>query len=201
MGWPTNSKICTIFYTGGFPVGGWSEVYYLTTEDYSEALDITEDLRNLRIAMMPDSFQAVYIRVSDPNIKGDAVINPAVVTGTFGGVNQQAMPASTAVLIRMYSNANQIPSFRYFHGLPECIQSAGVYTPAVCAGDGDWDQALSDCLDMIEANYLMRQKTGPGPDDFGLVGINDLLPVRITNKRIGRPFGLSRGRSPNCPTA
>lgn len=194
--WPTNSYVGTLFFEAGDGRSGWSEVYYFIASDHEEALENLDDLATLRLGLLTPNYKISYMRVSDPSIRGDALIDAFGQAGTFGDTSTDTLPASSALLLRQ-TNEEYKSSFRYLHGLPESINQDGnlIFIPPA----DDWWAALTLFTDFLEGfTYYHSFNKLTDTHTLGIISI--LNYVRITNHRVGRPFGLPRGRGSRCPT-
>jgi len=172
---------------------GWSEVFYISAADAISAMSV---LQGLNTAMLKTQCDAVFtdsLRVSDVNVKGDGFIatptNPqgslALGVGTLADINLAAR-----YLLITADNLHRVN--HYVHGLRQADVSGGP------DGRTELGAAYVTLADVIAFETALRTQTvnwqkrslPPVTAGFGSCALQRQMSIR----RVGRPFGLPRGR-------
>jgi len=105
---------CTLFFNSRIVPRGFSETYISTGNDYTATAAQVDVLLDLRLALMADDVQCVYVRISDPTIKGDSIIGTSNLPkeGTYDTVAGSDM-LSVACMVRQQSG----PSYHTYRFL------------------------------------------------------------------------------------
>lgn len=177
---------------------GWSERYVTTATDYTGGTALLNQLLPIRLAMLPGSVRITYSRLSDLSVPGDSVvIVPADGGGNYGllvGGHLKAEDPWDALLV----NLRATPFYRsrmFLRGLPDIADEEGtLFTP-----DTAWAGAFTSWASWIKGNCGMISYRGVVPDAGGFLHgifnpITSVEWVRLTSRRVGRPFGLPVGR-------
>lgn len=175
---------------------GFSEAYWVNAPDYDAAMDRVMDqpncLYDVRRECFTDAHSIPYVRVSDSTKKRDTVIRApegANSKGTYVPVVQDTEADETALLARVEGVDAGIPIFalRPLRLIPEECVTNGVFVPT-----NPFSLALSHLETELIANYSMVTKSGGVPVAFP---ITDVKYTHMSRRKVGRPFGLSAGRS------
>lgn len=175
---------------------GFSEGYWVDAPDYNAALGkVAEDFPNLvtlRRALFTASHYVSYVRVSDSSRKRDTVV--ASFTSANGGGTYVPTVGDTevdeaAVQLRFESADATVPIFalKPLRLIPEECVTDGKLTPVAA-----WSTALQTLKTELIANYRLVMKSGGVPATFPIISI---ITQHMTRRKVGRPFGLSGGRS------
>lgn len=196
--YPNGTFQGTLFFHAPDGKSGWSEVYWFYgITNYEDLLVALQDVATARLALLTSAHTLVYKRISDMGIRGDAYIDGVNEPGTFGDTETESLPASSCVLMREF-NSSYRSSYKYLHGVPEGIQNNGLIVES--ATTTSYLAALSSFFDVVIENTWMMLKNDAGT----MYNQNEIIEIAyssvIRNHKVGRPFGLSRGRSKRCPT-
>jgi hypothetical protein len=176
------------FFTTVNPECGWSEIYYPAATDIETAISgWISHVLPARLGIMPADVNIVYIRCSDVNVKGDSILDTSTHIGTWSG-SSNVNDARLSLLIRQRNEFNQ-RAMKYIHGIPTDQFTLGVYTPTTPFGT-----AFNVFKSAVIANCLHANKNPTPPPKLVLSTIVDFGVVRLTTRRVGRPFGLPVGR-------
>jgi len=189
---PTSCFELTMFVKGVAMNVGWSEKYYYDAADFPAALAEVNVLTPLRAACLSNLFTIDFVRISKTDVDGDSIIVEADSPGLT--TNPPVFEPSACLLIRIEAGSER-RGRRFLHGVPV----------AVFMANGDYDEGAFESTDteayiahIIGLNYLLRTGVNPGPPVYRI--ITNGFGQRLTTHRIGRPFGLRRGRrSPPSP--
>jgi len=173
---------------------GWSEGYNIISDSYDNAMVKLQAIASKRLHMFNTECKATYLRVSQIDKKRDTVvrtIGSGVGPGDYspaleGAVNQQC-PPDDALLMR-FQTADPSFGLHYLRSVPEIINDAGVYVPEAnfTTAFQDWDTAVC-------ANAVQKVPDGAGGHLYQPILFTEI--IRITRRKVGRPFGAYRGRS------
>ena len=171
---------------------GWSESFYSVDADLDTIRTNLESLVPLLMAMRPPSVSATWARVSDVTVKGDALIAgltyPVAGTYVMGSDVTQVEPGA-GLLVQLFSSA--VAKGRWFlRGLPSEVMDGRDYTPGAAFSTAF--DAVSGFL--VGGTWVIRTKNPSPPPDFNYPVIMNMAVIRGTTRRVGRPFGLPRGR-------
>ena len=166
---------------------GWSEVYYSDDTDYVTALSDLSNLATDRRGFLPASCDLVYLRISDPDVRGDALVAGGRSAGLYtAGVSCEE--TSVAVLVR-WENPNFFHSNHYLRGVPhDCVGDAA-FVPT-----STYTTAFNAYVTALKAGWMFARKNQTPPPKFALTPIVTASITRLVTRRAGRPFGLQRGR-------
>lgn len=176
---------------------GFSENYWCNQATYEAALAKAEELGGLldvRATLFTASHYIAYVRVSDTTKRRDTLVRGYTATerqGTYVPAAGDTSPDSDALLIRWQGFVTGVPYFalRPLHLIPEECVTDGVYAPTVA-----FSTALVNLQTVLLAapDYVMVAKVAGVPTSFE---ISSQTAIRMSRRKVGRPFGLSRGRS------
>jgi hypothetical protein len=180
----------TIFINHNPTNTGWSETYYLNAATPASALTTAALFVPTRMGCLSNKYSLVYGRVSDMSKKGDGYPLFAILPqlGTFvPATGDGAQPGSA--LVTRWTDGTGTHTMRVVHGVPEESVTDGILTPAA-----PWTTAINNYFASIVSNCLMRKKIAIAPF-VSFVALNAITVRYMTVKRVGRPFGLLRGRA------
>jgi hypothetical protein len=185
-------------------VAGWSEIYYLNDPNHNGALRTMLELMQRRMAISNGTTYCDSVRVSNVDHPRDVLFvnfaNP--IQGKYRKANGSDV-GWTAVMVNLRVDpANR--GKKFLRGMPDELINVPFSGQEIFTAPGDWNFAFNAYREyIITHNFeLRRTKKNPNPPpparvfkDF--VGpIQELEYVRVVSRRIGRPFGLQRGRRP-----
>jgi hypothetical protein len=181
--------VVQVFYNWADPgagrAGGWSEVYYPIAATYADAQSWYTGFQTKRLPTLSDDVNIVYVRISDNSVKGDAAILAPDASGTYAGKTD----FPDLCLLLRWHNPAFFHSNHYLHGLPEDCHAGAHYTPT-----GPYAAALLAMFAYINITLYFVQKNPAPPPKKILTALDGIDIVRITSRKIGRPFGDFRGR-------
>lgn len=175
---------------------GFSESYWINKASYQEALDeIVADgkLIDLRTKLFTDSHVVDYVKVSDTTKKRDTLIADTSTTNFPGQYNPTAgdtAPDDDALMVRWQGMFGGVPYFalRELRLIPEEVVTDGEFV-----GIAAWNTAFTNFATYLKsASCVMVVKVG-GVATSG--AITDVVRIRMSQRKVGRPFGQSVGRS------
>jgi len=166
---------------------GWSEVYWMQGTDYNTCMTQLVAILAAERPIRPAQVTAVYLRVSDITLRGDAYSQVISEAGTWANTAHAAQP-TIALLIQMTS-ATFFSRYRYWHGIPDDQFNLGLWEPT-----GPWSTAFAAYRTALMNNTFMKLRNPPitGPETY--IPIANLIPQKAVSHRVGRPFGAPRGR-------
>jgi len=182
--------VATLFINDNASSYGWSENYYLKDEDnIVDAADLFATIVPERLAVLTDLHTAVAARVSQIDIPNDSRLLtgfPAV--GDLAATFDTQVQPWTALLTR--NEATSLSRGRtFFHGVLEDTFTAGrVYNPTN-PNNAAWQTLFTSIKDHCALRHIVA-------DSVTLSDFSAVLPLRQVNRKVGRPFGLLRGRRP-----
>lgn len=170
---------------------GWSDNFYVQAADLTGARTVLDSVIPDFMAMRPDTVRMTWARASDVAVRGDSLLStvPFPVVGTYTlPAGAQQMEPGTAMLIQLFASATAKGHW-FFRGGPNSILSGRDYVTGTT-----WDGTFTTILADIEANFLVRRKNATPPPTFNYLPITGVTVQRGTTRKVGRPFGLPRGR-------
>lgn len=171
---------------------GWTESYYLTSTNHNTAATTLGLLATDRLAFMDPGNYLDQIRVSDINIERDSVLvlsSPRPGTATIAAGVKGTDPW-TALMFRVESGF-AYRGRKYCHG---CLNDIALSSRAY-DGTNPNDAAVQSYIANLVGNFKLKTKDTVGPPVVhNLQVISQVLPQRLVEHRVGRPFGLLVGR-------
>lgn len=183
----------TLFINGGN--FGWSEVYPMNVADYPTAVTNMTTTLTKRLALLVSDLAVVGMRISDSDVKGDSY--PTGLTfpqvGTFAVAPADATYNADLAIRAEFVGALTQRSQRWIRGLPKSqVSNVGAYAPT-----GPFTTALTSYLAQVlstcaAAHRIPGAVTAPFYTFTNYSGYT--LVGNLLSRKLGRPFGLSRGR-------
>lgn len=172
---------------------GWSEVFYLSAADVLSAMSLLQQLNTALLKTQCDAVFTDGLRVSDVQVKGDGfVAAPINNSGSLAIGAGSLADVNLAARYRLDTADNLHRVNHYVHGLRQVDVSGGpdgrTETTAVYA-------TLADVIafqTVLKNNTVNWQKRSIPPVTAGFSNCELIRPLSI--RRVGRPFGLPRGR-------
>jgi len=168
-----------------FPVGG----------DQATATSNMEAYLNLYKTILPTTWAIVYATLDNPDHAKDSVplLSTGPIVGTYAAqTGAVELPADAAILMQFSGSPTQ-KNRHYFHGVwsqdvsnaNNLAPSAGLLTALVA-----FDEIVmtGQLVGRYKPNTLSPPPTGYA------VATTRVDLISLTNRKIGRPFGLVRGR-------
>lgn len=165
----------TFFFkdTNGY---GWTETIHNNKSTLTDVLDEARSLLPLRVALLGNTANLVYIRVSDDVVFRDSQVYlvPSGDQSTRFSAAGGADPANTCLVTRLTADATHRRTL-YLRGLPDaCVTLSGKYTPTP-----DFQNAfLQWAASIIDGFWSLKSKT------------RLLVPVAISAAAQTVPSGL-----------
>jgi len=170
---------------------GWSNTFYSSEATYANVATVMNNVNTALLTGMSNYAEIVWGRVSKTDVPFDALIySKPQFSQTNGSVTEEPLEAASAILMKYY-DAEGKWSNMYQHGVPKTflLDSGSVNT-----GDADfttWMTAMGSVLDSIK----LPTTKGAAPGTRVLYQPINVNPIRILSHKVGRPFGVSRGRA------
>jgi hypothetical protein len=176
---------------------GWSETWWWNGATYADTLaawqfDTLGSILDARLALMTNKTQCTYVRVSDSTEKRDTLVKGYTgddAKGTYTPTAGDSLPADDGLLIRLQGMEDGKPVFalKTLRALPEECVTDGKFTPTTA-----WGTAYDTFRTAFISQGRIVLKKGSGVVS---VTIDDVVQLHMSQRKTGRPFGLSRGRS------
>jgi hypothetical protein len=196
-----------LFFRGSQSTG-WSEGYYLKASigDSTTAKSQIDAVATARLGLLNDTFEQVGVRLSRLDTLRDvySILPFAFTQGTLTSTEGEGDFGHPGQCVLMRSLAEDgYASNRFLHGVPAEVIDSGFYDPL---GGGAfktaWRAAMAAYFSALTANtqgvYFQRPAPPvpiPNPRPILIKAWLAHAEQRLAIRQIGRPFGLSRGRS------
>lgn len=169
---------------------GWSETHYINAASIGAAQIALSTVMTARMSILNNKYSLVYARLSDMSIFGDGYVTTTVLPlpGTFVPTAPDGGQPGSAITLRYTDGAGHHVN-RFLHGIPEESLTDGIVALTTPYGT-----ALSAYFTLLISNTMFRRKKAIAPfTEF--VAISGINTRYATVKKVGRPFGLLRGRA------
>jgi hypothetical protein len=200
---------CQLFFRDSEDDEGWSEGYWINKATYDEALADIIKVGTQRLAMLTPENVLDYIRVSSADIRGDTEIvypDPGKNKGTFKGPGNNPLrsdPSEVCAIVRLNGlitlpgpPPREIPvhAIRPWHGV--YWDAKVVNTDNQIDFTFSWGQAVLAAINRIIALGSLYEVSKPPTLMTFVPWVVTSIEVksRLSSRKVGRPFGLSRGR-------
>ena len=179
----------TLFLTDTEGTYGWSEPYYIEATTIEVGVPAMEALITERSLVLTDFNKIVAGRISDTAVLNDSLLaTNTPLDGAIVSTSITAVDPWTALMMRVESTSAH-RGRHFFHGVLENTFLADrSYDPAN-PNNATW----VDWKDYLVTNTKLRYKLAGVPTYGTLTGA---ILQRMVEKKVGRPFGLLRGRRP-----
>lgn len=179
--------IVTFFFELGKQ--GWSETYYNNSTVDSKAVGDAAALWQSRGAMLGQNASMTYCRVSDVAVKRDLVLHGNASFQPIKGKLGTCSLAQQALDTKWFTNINTQWSSRLMRGVPDSMFVAT--NPGGYAPGGAWVTAFNNFMTLVTSggSSFVGKFKGPVYNKYTTAQI-----VRACTRRVGRPFGVLRGR-------
>jgi hypothetical protein len=184
----------TIFFQANSGLSGWTEILYPAATSPGAAGAAMLAVVALRKAILHVDCAITNVTISDVAISGDSIIllgDP--VQGTATGV-EGYLPLDSALLIRWTVDVFT-RNKTYVRGIP-----AHTVVDGLCIFPVLFLGSLDAWLEGVQANCVFKgiNTINDTPPPARIVGYkpasNGVAVAKIARRKVGRPFGLSRGR-------
>ena len=169
---------------------GFSEGYYGVFTDGPTAVTALETLADARLNMLDPAYFLVYAKVHNLATPRAVLLTSLLLpaAGTYaitsGGFNHSIFEA---VLLRLM-DVTGFQNRKFIHGTNTDTSHGDIYLPG-----GSWATALAPFIADLVASWSVARGFSHGVPST-LTAITSAVPERVTEHRIGRPFGAPRGR-------
>ena len=173
---------------GRVPVG-WSESLWINKPSFQESLDALKTIGEKRLALLPPTVRLRQIRVTNLQVPRSSMIH---MFETFGNYEaDQARFPGVSLLLRFASQQGYYSTYR-LDGLPKGLFRGAAIEEAPDA----WRHAFKEYCNAIMANCVLknRRRSADRATAETVNPIESIQPVRVTVRKRGRPFFLTRGR-------
>jgi hypothetical protein len=191
---PPNYR-CTLIFNGNFvPLVGFSERYDFIAETDDDAMSKCAVIQQQRANFLSQDWFIVATRLSEltgVNVSGKCKIvarriilcpDISVIHGALGPADTPA----AAVFVDQFFTGIKKPSHRQFRGIPDDWWDATALTGA--------REAINTFCRRLKTVGVVRFIATPTACDLSGKPLNCCALRRISSRRVGRPFGLIRGR-------
>jgi hypothetical protein len=180
----------TLFFLQSDQNVGWSESYYLIGSDYTAAGADLFVLLNTRLALLRPTVLCTRARVSDTLIRGDAYLEIGLPSaGTWNPTGSADSEPWTCLFLRRSSGVLYFSNL-FLHGVPEDQIVNGNYSPT-----GPYITVVNQFVAALKnLTELWVRNKQPPPVGKIRVPVTRVVVEGLTPKKVGRPFGLRRGR-------
>ncbi len=187
---------CKAIFLDTYANTGWSETWWtLAGQTYQKAQQSMEAYFQDRLTMDTADIEIPYLIISDIDVKGDSVV--ISYGDTWQGKIQIAagvrMNPWDALLVRLNDPSNNYRGFRFFHGLSFKFFTANRQWSTVGGGPALFAKVIAT-LQAQNLCWQVKQKPVAIPPVYIQVPVGIGTPMRLTEHRVGRPFGLPVGR-------
>lgn len=182
-----------VFIKNKQTIAGFSENYWIAATDATTAMTKFDAYYPVRLPLLAKAAAIDYVRISNPNIRGDAAVQAFwSLNGTATATvvtQEQSLPSDIALLLRQQTSGGW-HSVRYLRGIIEDWNLNG----------GDDPSAPQITAYTTFRQWIIDNTFHCKAPANGASGLATFLPIvsvsrqRLTVRRAGRPFGLSRGR-------
>lgn len=185
----------TLFFHDASSINGagFSENYHWNATSYANVQTALPDFINARLGL--SSFNVVFdaVRISYPGQKyQDLLLTPSLLgitlpaSGTFtptSGDPTGEAPIDTCLLWRV-RDVNNYHTTLYMHGVPSGVLEGSNFVP-----DDAWNTVEIAWTGKLTANVMVKQPKTPNYS-----GVTAVDYIRASNRKVGRPFNVARGR-------
>jgi len=180
---------CTYMFNDAAASFGWSETWYSKdVADYAAAETLAIGYFPVRQAVLVDRCKLLAVRISSVEVVHDSLIKkPTDGTGDVTSTSDTVVQPWTALLSRNQATA-LYRGRTYFHGVLEDTFDSGRDYDATNAQATAWTALKA----FILANFALRHNAPPDPVSYEQ--FTEIILLRQVNRKVGRPFGLLRGR-------
>lgn len=187
---PAGTQV-VIFY--GMHDQGFTFTYYLLSQDYAVAITSLQAINTALMNGTTNKVTPLWGRVSFSNVKGDAVIIPGPSFNTPAGVSANVpQEAASALLMRFFNTDTAHWWNHYWHGFPASWMNPD---GTINFGDADYVTWRDGLRTAVIGNIAFPTVKGAPANTRVLELVTGVDLIRILSHKVGRPFGVSRGRA------
>ena len=168
---------------------GWSEVYYNNGVPVGKVISDAAALWQARGAMLGKNARMTYCRISDVTVKRDLALHGNRSFQPIDGSLSSCSLAQQAIDTKWFTAFDTRWGTRLFRGVPDTMFN-GTFPDGLSKG-GTWRAPFNAFVGLI---------TSPGSSFVGkfkgavYAKYEKAQIVRASTRRVGRPFGVLRGR-------
>lgn len=186
---PPPWKVTNFFNFSGGPSLGWSETWYVNKTTFNDMAIDWAIVIAARMAIVGVQSVLTYARASRLDVKGDGVqLNSANINGTYTPAIGDISHPGVALLTRWTTSGGHSVN-HVLHSIPEECANFGNYQPT-----SGYALAMTAFQSAVSTHLVIPRKTTVAPfvvfEPVSTVGLR-----RMVVRKLGRPFGLSRGRA------
>jgi len=178
----------TLFFQDINSSYGWTEnYYYKDAADLDAALSLLLVLIPLRVAVLTDIHNLVAGRISNVAIVNDSkLVTGLPVTGDLASTTITAVQPWSSLLTR--NEASSLYRGRtFFHGVLEDTFLPGRSYDSANANNAAWQALFTEMKDRCALKHRVATV-------LTFTQFTAVLPMRMVERKVGRPFNLLRGR-------
>jgi hypothetical protein len=175
---------------------GASELYPLVATSYAQGLTDLATLATSRKSLLAPDCTLAGALLSDGDVRGDSYPLGAQITIPSPGTYTTTPPASTyaapnVALRNLVSSGPLKRGTRWMHFIPfDQFSGSGGYTPIT-----PWATNLGQFYTFLSTlTAIATRAPGSEPPAWTFSAVNAVMSNSVATRRLGRPFGLPRGR-------
>ena len=172
---------------------GWSNVFYISAADHAGAMATLQILNTAMLATQSDGVFSLKLRVSNVEVKGDGLLaDPTVNVGALVTAPGTPAPVNLAVHYEFHTADRLHRVHHYVHGIRQTDMTTLANAESEVTGVYAGLAAVAALETAIKTNTVNWQGRTIPPTTAPLTLGGIQIPVSV--RRVGRPFGLFRGR-------
>jgi len=181
----------TFFVNRADKSGGFALSFYPNGADQAASVLLAQSLLADYVAILPESYNVAYARVDNLDHPRDSLIVPSVYPspGTYAlESGEKEFPPDTCFLLQMYGTPQE-KNRHFLHGvLSQDTDADFNYVPSA-----PLITAMAAFTTNLMTNFWVGSTSPTAPYRDTPTAV---LVARLTNRKVGRPFGTPRGRRP-----
>jgi len=175
---------------------GWTETVWINKSAFEDSLAALETLAECRLDLLPPGAKVVGLRVTHADFPRASLVAYPRKVGRYGTSTEILHPDMSLVL-RLESGPIHIST--YLAGLPRNLRDGAEDHRHISLAPL-WEDAFHRYVEELKQSCVFVQRTRPeqtesnGGPASATYPITSVTPVRLTRRKRGRPFFLTRGR-------
>lgn len=171
---------------------GWSNIFYFPGSDYTTAAAFADAVNTAWLAPLTQYVNVKWGRISKTDVADDSrIMAPSQFATQIGGSTEPPMEAASAVLVKWQGVAGRYWN-TYWHGFASNLMLAGGEIDPTSAA---YTAMVASLADIILAGAVFPSVKGSTPGNRTLYAPTSGQLIRVLSHKVGRPFGVSRGRA------
>ena len=170
---------------------GWTENWWLNAASASAAYAAVSGYTTARLPLMMNTAFFTFVRIANVDHPRDSQVTN--LSPTVGSIVSATYPPAgpwDSLLVRRDAAANSVFGHMFLRSVPQAIFTGRTYVGSVSAPV--WSPAYTTFQTAVTSGvYLLRQLISGTPS---YPPCTQFIPMRRTERRIGRPFDALRGR-------